>query len=829
MRNFKELQKLVYGYKGLVLTKGIKSNTNIVSQEEVCSFIVTLNEMGYTIKNVRELFKVSKDTFSLLKEDLFTTFEGMKVNGVLFRKSFAKKEELVDFKNKDFKAMFAQYSLTYGWSNDYETIYGVSAQKILDKYFSKSKNDLLVSLKTKTKEIIIGLDLNNDIKTIVKDLLSSKSVLREEQLLVLSNIDTTILEKVYLKDLKGDITIKETEILLVKLLIQSGKEVNYKIFNDMDQIVRTIYSLYSYEKGTKNLYVEGINLSTKMNKSILKEVYVNIPTKMKKVFTKAINDTNNIERSLENMYKYFDFWKTIFNALKWESIDKTMVKYPTFMELKERLYLNDRSNTLNSKVENAKYEGNYDKAIRELSTNPGSLLRNLMEYLRYSKGELKATKSKEVSTQVYTDYNDRKIENVINISNYFKKEEEKVGYKKKSPTKRGEYSQKITKDTSNFLKSEDFIEVLSKTNTKLLWQMIALLDDERNYETKTRRYINSTKKDVTYVRPLPGIKKGLTKIVEKQVLKAIKKIKKEENKQLGKVCIKEDISNYKVEFSGRESDSLSLSGEYLTPGSKISFNDIKGEGKILRLGIAWRGKSSCDIDHSLNIFNTTKSQRTNSRNYYNEENSETVYYGNPTYEVNKDVVITSSGDIVSNGDKLFSTELIDIDLDKAKKYGLGNMFSSATQFSGMTMDNYEVLWFMNIIDKKDRVLNTRRIEIKLDQMDYAIQVTKSCKKMLGFYIDLQNEFLEVLNIANNNEDNYSNAMTNEKEFLKLISERPNLLDMREALVNSIKKNQVVSEEEAQIIICSKLPEVIDETKTYLRPGKDGEKIQEIIF
>ena len=132
---------------------------------------------------------------------------------------------------------------------------------------------------------------------------------------------------------------------------------------------------------------------------------------------------------------------------------------------------------------------------------------------------------------------------------------------------------------------------------------------------------------------------------------------------------------------------MTLSGEYLTPGSKISFDSLES-GKIIRLGIAWRGESSCDIDHSLNLLNKGKS----------------VYYNSPIYKENKEIIISSSGDITSCDNDLFSTELIDIDLDLAIKYNLGNMLSSIIQYSGKTLNNYEVFWFMNIIERKDRII-----------------------------------------------------------------------------------------------------------------------------
>jgi len=819
-------QKKYYGMTGKILTNVFLSKNDLVSQKKVIKFLLTLNKFGYSIKNVEDIFQLSKTSFETFKNEIFDLFDSFRLEGFIFRDNFAQTEKLVSYTEEDWKAMFAQYSLTYGNTSLYKSIFHEEPLNILNKYIDNTSN-IITSIKTNNKEITILFDLENDIKNIISDLFSSKVVLRQEQLSILEDISLDLIEKVYINDFNSTLTIKDTEIIVIKKIINSGRIIKPEMFKDMDQIVRTIYNIYSFEKKTNKPYLEVFPLNTTINNTILKEVYINIPTKMKKVFTKAINNSSNEDYIVEKMFKYYDFWKNILLAIKWESEDKTKIKYPTFFSIKEKLYLNNRKNTFNGRIENAKKRGNYNYAIKELSTNPGFLMRNLLEYLRYIKGTTIAKKAKRIK---YTNPNRFNRYTDEQLFNHKVKVADLVVKGRTKRSKKDQIrSEVVLNDASNFFKSEDFVSILQKTNTKLLWQTLTLLEEEKYLVPQNERYISATKTYVKYSRELPALNVELTKIVKKQINKAIKNIKKEENKSLGKVFLSEDLKNYNVEFSGRTSTSSSFSGEYLTPGSKIDIKQFLGQDKIIRLGIAWKGAESCDIDHSLNLFEIPKTM--DQKNYYSYEDKSTqVYFGNPELSCSGNIIISSSGDITSCNDKLFSVEFIDIDLDKALEYNLSNMFSNAVQFSGRNFDNYEVYWFMNIIDKKDRVISGSNIDIQLDKMDYAIRINEGTKNMLGFYINLKDLNMEVLNISLKNDNNYSTASSCDEEFRKIISNRQNLLQLDKALLNVIKKSQFVSSiEEANIVISSKYPEYMNKDIIYLTPGKELEKINNIIF
>jgi len=783
-----KIQKLIYGDRNLIISSLSLSKDNFVSPVDVAKFLLTLNNMNYSIRDFSDLFKLSKNDFLFFKEELFSIFDSMKIDGFIFRDKFANTIELTDYSDEDWIAMFAQYSITYNWENEFNRFFNKTSKEVIDNYFNKDLEYTSFNTNLKTFDISFNKE---DLSKIILNILESKIVLREQEIKIIENVDINILKNVFEK---AEIKIKEIEIYVYKRILNSDN-INIKYFKDLDQIVRIVVELYS----------DG-SIKVPLTKNELKSLKVKIPTKIKKVLTKALNSQNNVDYAVEKMFKYYGFWKKIFYAIKWESDEKTLKKYPVFFELKRKLYENDRSNTFNGKIEKAKFNGDYNTAIRILATNPGFLMRNILEYIRYSKGTTIAKKvvlnKKDPNRyNVYTD--DELFSNKINIGKILKPNSDDGKIKSREIV--------VKTDASEFFESEEFYSILLTVNLKLLWKTLSILDKKFLYENKINRLVQ--KIYISYERELPGLDKKLAKIVKKKIKKAIKEIKKEENISLGKVFISDDLKNKNIEFSGRESTGLTLSGEYLTPGSKISFDSLES-GKIIRLGIAWRGESSCDIDHSLNLLNKGKS----------------VYYGTPIYKENKEIIISSSGDITSCDNELFSTELIDIDLDLAVKYDLGNMLSSIIQYSGKTLDNYEVFWFMNIIDKKDRVTDGRSIHIALDQMDYAIQLNKETKSSLGFYINLKEKHIEVLNLELNMNDNYSNAVSNESVFKKVLEERDPLVNIYDTLKTVIKKSQIVDKiEDADTVLLSSVNEIKDAELDFFTPGRDINEFYKIIF
>ena len=863
-----ELQKLIYGDRNIFISnKEIELTKHYIPyNKETLEFILTLNKLGYTINNPEVLFKLNPINLNIFKEELMCFFEEFSIDGRVFRKNFAQTLSLEKYNEEDNIAIFAQYSQTYNWKDSFKCIFGKSSKKILKDY-NKVIPESSTIIKS-NRSFVISFNKKEDLGNICKNSLESNIILREQQIKTIENMPTNILFKVY-KESK--IIIKEIEVLVLTLLI---KTKNYSFITlmgeDLNILFRFIVSNYSYYKDSKIKY-EDIS---QLNKNILKSLKVKLPTSIKKEIADFLENGKE-DNYINEIFKFSGYWKKIFTACRWTNADKMKNRFPQFCKLKDLLYKNDRSNTFNSKVEQAKLEGNYDKAIRILSTNPGYMIRNLMEYIRYIEVGTKIAKKKrkkveETIGNIEKEVND--FSNNIDLSDIMKEtrglsiplevelDDNKVALINKEDTKSIYISsekmlshfstigsaksndkkmmeilennvglnyflkidRKVEVSPKDFLYSKDFINVLKLINTKLLWQFITLLNSKTLYKDRNLRNVQGVEVLYEDSNPLPKISKKVSKKIKKQIKIAINTIKMEENKNLGKVYLGKDLKNYNIQFSGRKSKEIVLSGEYLSPGSKIDIKSlIKEEGKILRLGVAWKGEASCDIDHSLNLL--TK--------------NEVVYYGKPEYIINEDgdekpeVVITSSGDIVKCSNDIFSTELIDIDIDKAKQYNLGKMVTSLIQYEGKSFDNYEVFFFINVIDKKDRIIAGQKITIKLDQMQYAIQITEETKSVLGVLIDLDKEKLEVLNIPVNDSsnfgvdfDNYNNAETLKDIFDKMILERPPLLSIKKALNNVINPMQIVKNiEDADIVITSK--DVINN----IHPMRNLEKLQKIIF
>ena len=712
----------------------------------------------------------------------------MAIDGFIFKPDFADTEDLKAFTNEDWVAMFAQYSLTYGWKNTFESWLGQDPESVLQAYSANGNTSVKTNLKPSTK-IPYAVEDTKYYDLILKNLAESKTVLREQQIRIINLMPIEVIEKIF-KKTKEDNTfvIKETEILFIKRLVASGSSVFS--FTDPDQVVRFVIS---------NLRSNGEPVLGQINKNILKDIHIKIPTSLKK---KILHDLNKISSNtlVKKMHKYKNFWKRLLKQLTWTSLEKMNKRYPNVVSAREKLYTKQYL-APNHAIETYKAKGDLESAFLSELNNPGQLLRNILQYLRYKEGDTFAKKTKVNSK------NTPIMANMINKGSY------------KTTT--------VTNDVSSVLESDEFYTALQKTNTKLLWQVYALLGDKNLYEEKRRKIVNKTK--IAYTIPLPGLYPDLASKTKKAIKKAIKKIKKEENKILGKVYIDPELKNYTMQFSGREDTSISLSGEYLPTGARINLDKLIKEDEkddyILRVGLAWCGSSSCDIDLSMNV-----------------KDYGPVYYGRNLMEVGNKIIMSSSGDITSCNSNLFSTEFIDVDLKAFNEAGFSEMFNSAIMFSGKNFSDYECYWFLNVMKKKDRVSPGRRVHIELDAMHYATQITANTKAILGLYINTKKNIAEVINAEMKRGSNGMNASTAEALFQETLSQLPPRQTIEEGLRFSIKKSQIVdSIGEADLIISNAEPVpiaeftdgpdeiAIEKDVKWLHPGRDIKEIQEIIF
>jgi len=694
----------------------------------------------------------------------------MAIEGFIFRPGFANTTELTDYTEADWAAMYAQYSLTYGWSTLYTARTGNNPVTVLDAYFTDLGN-IFSPLEVAPKAYYVAEPVFYE--KVLTDIAESKIVLRTHQIEILNLMPIEILAKIYENVV---FTIIETRILFLKRLITEGKEI--AAFTTPEEIVKFVIAVFP--KNTEPYTGQVTN-------DILKAIEVKIPTSMRKVIVRSIQKMSYF-KAIRGMKKNKNFWKRLFKQLAWQSEEKMIAtaRFQNYLDIKGTVF-NETIITPRSDIEQYRREGNLETAFIVEMKNTGGMLRNLMSYLRYPIG---STYAKKVS--MAPDAKEHGIAMYFN-----KKVQEEVR------------ATVVHSDITNVLASDEFMKCLTQANSKLLWQVLTLLQDKKNTVPKSVRVVNDTK--IKYSKALPGIDPKMTELAKKAIKKAIKKVKRAENASLGKVYIDKTLKNYAMQFSGRSETSISLSGEYLSPGSKIDLTDLlKGEDKILRMGIAWTG-ASCDVDHALNIFGMRS-----------------IYYGNPTLaDTEGRVVISSSGDITSCSPGLFSTEIIDIDVDQLATSNVEKIFNSAHMFAGPTFDKIECYWFMNIIDKKDRILEKRKVAIALDAMQYAIKLQEPTRAQVGFSVDLKKKELEVLNLPSK-QSQYNNAATCKEDFEKLLAERPKQKSLYKAMKTVIAKDQLTDNIlEADLIISAEPDQPAG--ITVLHPGRDAVALQEIIF
>ncbi|MBT5491971.1 hypothetical protein HOK00_06925, partial [bacterium] len=193
------------------------------------------------------------------------------------------------------------------------------------------------------------------------------------------------------------------------------------------------------------------------------------------------------------------------------------------------------------------------------------------------------------------------------------------------------------------------------------------------------------------------------------------------------------------------------------------------------------------------------------------------------------IIITSSGDITSNSNTYFSTEIIDIDIKNICKTDVKKLLSSSIQYSGDNFNEYEVYWFFSVINKKDRVIDANTIKINLDQMDYVIKINEKSKCSLGFLFDLKEESIEILNLNLKNRDDFKNVISLDSKLKEVLNTRPTALYLNNVLNNVIESKQFVDKEEEADIIISNNNYSAFEDKQIIAPNKNLEALNNILF
>lgn len=750
--------ELLYGgYASVYLPN---TDSKPLTTKQIINLLTFANEANVQI-NPDELSKLNNKQAKLLTTKLEALQSQFLKKGFIFRKSFNSTKEIPDYTHEDYMAIYAQYSITYGWSSFFNKVFGNSANSILSSYFQDSDADVINQITSSEPKQINVLD-SNQLIDLVSNILESTRSLNKHEIKLVNAVDYSIFVQA-LADSR--ITFNETKNLVISRLVKQ-KDITKlaPMLSNPTDVVRLVLSDYATPAITGKFIV-----------SDLKDVKLRIPTSVRKTLVRALDRKahyqQNSDAFAEDMLKYKNFWKRLDKFLYYGSVKKRNRQNPNYAAAISRIYDNDTSWTFNSRYEVAKSKLDYKQAFEVAMERPGFLMRNILEFLRMTEGTPIPVKAAN-----YTSY----IRNM-----------------------EGQSPRTIKHDASELIKSDQFYnEVLMKTNIKLLWELVVQLADDTNYEPTTERLVQGKYVEYLASAPYPELNKKLAKHLKTKVISAIKLRKRADNESLGKVYFSDDVKNYIVPFSDRANTSISMSGEILTSGSKISLKDYK----YLRVGVMWKGKQSADLDLST-LFTTGAP--------YSKELS----WRQPVLRANDRTLAASSGDITSCSDNKFSTELIDIDLDKVKEHYTG-IFNNVVNYSGPNMDNLETYFFIQRIDSIRAKKATRFYDVELDKVDYAIKIEEpNTRSHAGFYFDLEKDQAIVLN--KNLQGSHSLGISYIKNMINELQTTNSELTLKNMLKKSIHKSQLVDNpEEADLIIS---------TIEGLHPARDISKLQKIVF
>ena len=610
------------------------------------------------------------------------------IKGYIFRDT-----DFKDFTKEDWANMYLQYECTYG---------APSKDRVAQFYnqlaeYSREASTLDVLKLQATDANKVTIEPEIKLLDYIQGIFESKIPLRDTQLRMIYQTPIDILEACYHK---SKFVIKESRNIVLTILFQEGGK-DLVLFKNFDDIVRFVVSNYGYIRDTSTP-VE----STKLDKTILSKIDLRIPTAIKKVILGSINKIKINDKSVEDLKKYQQFWKRIFQQLAYTTEKRMSNRFPFAFEVKEKLYEKKCLHTDNTEIEHFRKEGDLGTAFSIELGNPGKMIRRLLSYLRYKNGSV-----------------------------YARKEMNKLPSSK--PVK-------VKDDITDILNDTMFDSALYRTSPKLLLKMLELLNDEEIYKDRKTVKVYSDKVTVNYQTKLPGVNKVFAQIVIEKINKVLDVILKERNESLGKVFLDLDKAFIPVQFSGRLDSTDAISGGYYPSGSVIQLQNIIDEALkkddtlsqddiVLRIGLAWKGEKSTDLDLSTNLVNS-------------KGVSNSLYFGNPTFKSKDDEVIgVSSGDITRCDEDRFSAELIDFKYEAIKKEDIKTLFNVFQTYSGAKAKDLEVYFFVEVITADKMVeARTQIYNYDLSNAVLAIRSRTITNFYAGVKIDLDTDTLTVI-------------------------------------------------------------------------------------
>ena len=726
--------------------------------------LLELKKLAYQNTGIVYIDKPEEETEEFILE-LQSITSSTIISAYLFKEHGFK-----DFTSEDWKLMYAQYEYTYGYPT-------VEQVELFESTISKLTNCMPTIASDK-----VTLEPEIKLNDYIKSIFESKIPLRDTQLKMLYATPIDIISKCYSK---AKFTIKETKNIVLTVLFQNADD-DVVLFKDFDSILRFVVSNYGYNRETKEPLSE-----TKLDKTILSKTDLRLPTTIKKVMLGSINKVKLNDKAIEQLKKYQQFWKRIFQQLAYTNESKMKKRFPNAFEVKEKLYDKKNLRTDNTEIEYFRKEGDLGTAFSIELGNPGQMLRRLLSYIRYPVGTKYANKGNTLECGSCKD------------------------------------------DVTDLLNDTMFDFALQKTSPKLLLQMLQLLATEEIYTERTEVKVYSGKHRAKYSNkaPLPAVNKQFAELVVQKINKVLSVMLKERNESLGRVYLDLSTAKLPIQFSGRLDTTDAMSGGYYPSGSEIDIEAIIHEKLkkddtltiddiVLRAGLAWRGKKSTDLDLSTTII------------YGETNNIATLYYGTPVicasmeYD-DKHIIGVSSGDITRCGEKDFSAELIDFKYKDAKEVEISKLLNSFNCYSGSKANDLEVYFFVEVVTTKDTVEQGSKItNYNMENADISVRV--NCKEALfcGFVFDLNKDKIIVIN-KDIQYTQYSNIKSKSSSEINEIIGLNNIY-LNDVLPSFIEPEQIVTEmsEADTIITTNQYLQQVDGKKVYNLATK-AEECQEL--
>lgn len=713
-------------------------------------------------------------------EDIEAVRSGSSLTGFIFRPAFASDVEFNEYTEEDWMAIFAQWSVTFGWTHIYEVCTDDNPKDVLSDYFASREFDSIDPLITEEKRPVVKT--KKYLLELTKLLIGSKAVLTDHQKNILVNMPTKVLKKAYEDTI---IPIRETRTFVVSRMLE--KDSSFNPFRSISDIVPILIENYAV-KGTYE------DTEVMLNKTILAKVKVKLPTSMKrKVITTLISGYKN-EYGIAELKKYQDFFKKLLRQVAISnSLEKTISQYPEFKNVLGLVYSKIKTNR--TAIEAYRKKGLLEEAFLLEMRNPGSMVRNILFYLRNEVGDTYPTKESTKKNDGFMNpiYVDRKtLDTHIATVGMGNMDGKKV---------------RVKTDISHIIETDDFFNVLLSANPKLLIQLKSLLNTTKYHKEQESKTVN--KNNIYYEVSIPALKMSWVEKVIALVDKAYMEIKVQNNINLGKVYISDYFKDIKVNFSGRLDVSTNTSGKFLPLGSKVKIENMFGDDVLIRYGVSWKSPEnnkhlSICIDPSLHIKNG------------NFKNTIVNWQAPELFHKDK-IVVSSSGDITDCTFEEWSTELMDIDVNQLREVGSTDMYTAVINYHAPQGNLAEVDThiFVNVINRKDRVISGRTVKVPLDEMDYSYQITEDSQAQVGLRFDLENSTVQVLKTSIENIYGSSTGSTLQKQFEEGIENMPEYPTTYDSLMKAISPSQIVTTK--------------DEADTVIDEKFDNTKIQNILF